>query len=409
MWQWLRHSRDYLVHDWWTPRRMRKQRKHFTFQSEQAGLTFEHLPIPEKAESVLIQVSLYLPLIARKKNDFALLLPNGQRLPLESLKFDDDHERHLLQFRLVPMFPREAMQLFWRRHPLGEVTLQFASVGQFQREIQLQQTSVSVCLGRDTVQAQTIIAGQSRSLILAGWLRSPSGLAPLLDLPVDVEMRHESGRRKSIAVRLAASQFPAREAFVAVAVRCRLRQLGKWQIIWKLGEQILHRQELQIISASRFEGQLLLFDPRFQIITSQDERRTVRQVASLEGICKIGPEFLLTSRDVGLVGRVHLGVYLQLRGSEIMPRIWGRSVLFGECPVHFAPGLLDVRYLENAVAFEVRCGKAILGTLPLRPVPQAEFNAEGGFKPPPGFTWTPLAEEELMDRLTRLMDVDREE
>jgi len=52
--------------------------------------------------------------------------------------------------------------------------------------------------------------------------------------------------------------------------------------------------------------------------------------------------------------------------------------------------------------FELRLNDRVLGTASLSPVPPATLTAEGGFKPPPGFTWTAAAEEELMNRLGRL-------
>ena len=45
----------------------------------------------------------------------------------------------------------------------------------------------------------------------------------------------------------------------------------------------------------------------------------------------------------------------------------------------------------------------VLGVLPLSPVPTATFTAEGGYKPPPEFAWSPAAEDELSERLARLM------
>ena len=59
--------------------------------------------------------------------------------------------------------------------------------------------------------------------------------------------------------------------------------------------------------------------------------------------------------------------------------------------------------LKHASAFELRVKGRVLGVLPLSPVPTATFTAEGGYKPPPEFTWSAAAEDELSDRLARLM------
>ena len=78
-----------------------------------------------------------------------------------------------------------------------------------------------------------------------------------------------------------------------------------------------------------------------------------------------------------------------------------RSVTDGPTPV--APGLLPMSELKHASAFELRVKGRVLGVLPLSPVPTATFTAEGGYKPPPEFTWTAAAEDELSERLARLM------
>ena len=50
----------------------------------------------------------------------------------------------------------------------------------------------------------------------------------------------------------------------------------------------------------------------------------------------------------------------------------------------------------------LRLNGRVLGTVSLSPVPPATLTAEGGFKPPPDFTWTAAAEDELQERLGRL-------
>jgi hypothetical protein len=37
--------------------------------------------------------------------------------------------------------------------------------------------------------------------------------------------------------------------------------------------------------------------------------------------------------------------------------------------------------------------------------PVVTFTSEGGFKDPEDFDWTPIAEQEMADRLGRLMDI----
>jgi hypothetical protein len=87
-----------------------------------------------------------------------------------------------------------------------------------------------------------------------------------------------------------------------------------------------------------------------------------------------------------------------------VPVLLEQTVLVTDGPTVFAPGLIDAAELAQVTAFELRHSGRTLGTLSLCPVPAASFNAEGGFKPPPDFAWSNTAEDELNERLTRLMD-----
>jgi hypothetical protein len=55
-------------------------------------------------------------------------------------------------------------------------------------------------------------------------------------------------------------------------------------------------------------------------------------------------------------------------------------------------------------AFELQLKGATLGTLSTSPIPVATFTGEGGFKPSADFSWTAAADEELNERLTRLLE-----
>ena len=81
----------------------------------------------------------------------------------------------------------------------------------------------------------------------------------------------------------------------------------------------------------------------------------------------------------------------------------GSQFFITDGPTPVAPGMLPMSELKHASAFELRVKGRVLGVLPLSPVPSATFTAEGGYKPPPEFTWSAAAEDELSDRLARLM------
>jgi hypothetical protein len=90
------------------------------------------------------------------------------------------------------------------------------------------------------------------------------------------------------------------------------------------------------------------------------------------------------------------------RGAE-SPLLLEEEVLISDGPLPFVPGTIEVRDLDRVKHFELRCGRDILGTLPLSPVPTAAFTQEGGFIAPDTFEWSPTAEEQLRERLGKLL------
>ena len=61
-------------------------------------------------------------------------------------------------------------------------------------------------------------------------------------------------------------------------------------------------------------------------------------------------------------------------------------------------------YLWPVKPMRVRGANAAPGLLLHCPAPKANLTAEGGFKAPTDFPWTPTAEEDLEVRLSKLMD-----
>jgi hypothetical protein len=80
-----------------------------------------------------------------------------------------------------------------------------------------------------------------------------------------------------------------------------------------------------------------------------------------------------------------------------------QEVLLTDGPFPFVPGTLEVGELAQLKHFELRCGREVLGTLPLSPVPTAAFTQEGGFSAPDSFEWSPTADEQLRERLGKLL------
>src|SRR5205085_11092455 len=97
-------------------------------------------------------------------------------------------------------------------------------------------------------------------------------------------------------------------------------------------------------------------------------------------------------------------VRAQAAGTGKSPLSLEQEVLVSDGPTWFAPGTEDGATLDQIGAFELRLKSQTLGMISLSPVPEANFTSEGGFKPATDFTWSVAADEELSDRLGRLLE-----
>jgi hypothetical protein len=66
-------------------------------------------------------------------------------------------------------------------------------------------------------------------------------------------------------------------------------------------------------------------------------------------------------------------------------------------------GTVAARELARIKHFALVVGDVVLGNLPLLPALSAEFTAEGGFAPLDDFLWSAAADEQLKDRLGKLL------
>ena len=97
-------------------------------------------------------------------------------------------------------------------------------------------------------------------------------------------------------------------------------------------------------------------------------------------------------------------VRAQVAGAVQSPLLVEHEVLITDGPTAVAPGTLDAADLAQVSGFELRLKGATLGVLPLAPAPTAGFTSEGAFKPAGDFTWSPAADDQLNERLARLME-----
>lgn len=276
------------------------------------------------------------------------------------------------------------------------------------RDLKLQLQTTFVHLGRQSVAAGAFVSTQCKGVHSTAIVRSSTGLMPLLDSGLRVIFRTERPTRiEEVAVPLIPSQLMGKEAMLSVLPPRIPKKIGEWTVSWMIGDRTLATQRLRAISQKSFSSSLRMSDTRFVVETLKAGMQICRQLPPLSEIRRAGPCFLVSSKEVGVAGLVHFDIVAQVTGAVQSPTVLQQSVLVTDGPTPVAPGMLDVAELGQVTAFELRRHGKTLGTLALSPVPSASLTSEGGFKPPPEFLWSNVAEDELLDRLSRLMDVER--
>lgn len=403
MWPWIRRWLDWVTTDVLPLSRSRPHGQAVHTRYEKAGLALYDLPVPWNADAVVVEVLLKLPPAARKKTDFTLRFPGREPVPAEVLRPDADG-RHRLLFRFpVPSVGNEG-ELLWKAKHLARVPVPVLAAADFLAGLRVALPTVGVRLGAQTVAARTFVAAQCRGLVASCVLRSPTPLAPVADLGLKVVFRSDrTGVSLEVPVALSSTQLAAREALVSAASPKVPRRVGAWSVAWVLGGREVCTQTVQGIPARRFEASLRVADARFVVADKAGAVRVVRQPPAAGEAERVGPCFLVASSEPGMAGLCRLQVHAAVPGESKPPLLMEQDVFVTDGPTVFAPGLLDAAETQKVGGFELRHKGRVLGAASLRPVPAAALTAEGGYKPPPDFAWTPTADDELAERLARLM------
>jgi hypothetical protein len=405
MWPFLKRWRDWAMHDLWPLHRIGPQSQALHASFEKAGLTIHDQPVPWNAEAVVVEALLRLPPSSRRKGDFFLRVPGQDPCPAEHLRRQEGDERYRVSFRVTPPGTAATAELLFRDHVLGRVALPFLSREDFLQNLRLQMPTLYVRLGAETVACQTFVSTQCRGLLACAVLTSPTSLVPLLDMDLQVEFRCErTGTATRVPARLCSSQLAGRQALVSVVPRRYPRRLGAWTATWLLGDRALATQRVRGISQKHFQRSLRISDTRFVVQSAGGVVRLARQVPSLDKGGRVGPCFLVSSGEPGMAGVCPLRVAAQVPGAVTPPLLLEQEVLITDGPTMVAPGTLDAPDLAQVSGFELSVRGKPLGVLSMCPAPTAAFNGEGGFKPPHDFTWSAAAEEEMTERLNRLLE-----
>ena len=274
----------------------------------------------------------------------------------------------------------------------------------FQKGVQLQLPTLSVRLSGQTLACQTFVGSQCQGLVASALIQASSSLVPIVDLGLRVELRPEKAQAEAIAdvaVALSSTQLRGKQALVATMLPKPRRQ-GVFLVTWFLEGRALAVQRIKAISDKKFLRSLRISTTRFVLQGVEGSLAVARYLPPHEDILRVGPCFLVCSSEAGMAGLCKLHV-TGLGTGKAAFALQEHEVLITDGPTPFIPGTLDVEDLADLEGFELRHKEGAIGVLPLVPVPTARFDSEGGYKSPQAFAWSPLAEEQLHDRLSRLL------
>jgi hypothetical protein len=295
--------------------------------------------------------------------------------------------------------------VLYRNHSLGQLTLPVLAREEFLRGLRLQMPTLFVRLGEESVACQTFVATQCRGLLLSSVVTSPTSLVPLLDLDLQVEFRCEkTDACYTVPIRLSSTQLKDRTALITVQPRKFPRRQGTWMVTWLQGQHPLAHRRIRAISQRHFLRSLRVSETRFVVQSDKGVVSVSRQLPPLEATARVGPCFLVSSRELGMAGLCRLHVRAQVPGAVQPPALEEQEILITDGPTPVAPGTAEASDLRQASAFELCVKNKVLHALSLCPAPTAAFNSEGGFKASQEFTWSAAAEEELNERLNKLIE-----
>jgi len=374
-----------------------------TVRYQQASLIFTEQAIPWNADLVEVEVLCRLPSKARRRVDFSLHAPGLPALLPETLLAENE-DHHRLLFRLSPPAESTRCELRFQQHRLAPVMLPVMSPRDFNAALKFSQVTLAVRLGEQTTVAPRFVARHSQGFIASAVLSSPMPLASLTSSGLRVVFRNEGrGAEYSVDIPLSRSQMQSREALVTAFLPRKPGFLGPWQVMWVTNGDVKAVARVQGLALREFHQSLRVLDSKFVVSDRQRGLRVVRQLPPLQDVACVGPCFLLASSDPGIAGRCRLSLNAVFQEGGPNECLAEQDVLLTDAGAVFAPVLMQVPRLRRVAGFELRHRSRVLASLSLSPIPRATFNAEGAYKPPSEFLWSASAEEELHERLLKLM------
>ena len=410
MWHWIKLWRDLVMRElfsWPFGRTGGPQARGLHLSYEKAGLLVRQQPIPWNADSVSVDALIHFPTgIVRRKTDFQLRIRNQVPIGAVTLHRHEENDLFRLQFRFPTPRLSTPIELYWKAHPLAQAVVPVFAAEEFIENLQIQSPTVMVRLGEYTVPCQAFLGSQGKGLIASGLVTSPTQLAPLLDLDFAVEfIEKATGQSQQVPVRLIGSQLTSNQALVSVVAPKRPRRIGLWIVQWSLAGRVLARSEVRVLSQRTLRRGLYLADSRYVHHDAKGVPVVTRHLPMLPDGSRVGPCFLVASHERGLAALCPLEVRIQHKSQVKTTSLPEQEVLVTDGPSLFLPGTICSQDLADIAAFDLVSRGRSLGLLPTSPAPTANFTSEGGFDAPNEYPWNPAADEELADRLGKLMEL----
>lgn len=400
--RWMRRWLDWARTDLLPVYRLHRSPYSVRVRYESLGQISSDLPVPWTADAVLLEVAMPLPTVARRKADFTLLFPEASPIPAELIRSEPDG-RYLLGFRIVSPLPGPQATLHWRGRAICPVRIPLVSESAFLAGLSLAAPTVGVRLAGQVVVAREFVATRCQGLQASAMLRSKYRLAPLGELGLAVAFQHlPSGWTTTVPIPLTAEQQAATETLITAVCPRLPRRIGTWRIAWRIAGTEWAVKHLEAISPRAFEDSLRVLTTRFAVRDRTGHMQVHSHLPPLAAVGQLGPCFVVHSTRPGAAGVCNLVVHSTARGDHRSVHTSQHTLLVTDAPTLLAPGFVPVGELSLLAEFGLWVNGRQLSTVSLSPVPSACYTAEGGYKPPPEFAWTAAAEEELLQRLSRL-------
>ena len=339
----------------------------------------------------------------------ACACPASEPIPADSLAARKTTDRYASVFRLPPPpHTRRRAELLWRERPrCGQLTLPVLSRDEFLRQSAAADADAVRPPRRAERRLPDVRGQRSAGLVASAMLTSPTSLVPLLDLGLHVEFRPERAERAGGA--RAAVQFAAggRQALVTVVPRRipaphrRLDRRPGWSATarWPASGFAAISQRTFPAFAANFGYSVCRADGGRRVTAVADSCRRWSDGDRRRAVLPGQQQRTRHGRPVHLADRVP-----RCPAPVQLPLLQEQEVLVTDGPTMVGAGHAGRRGPRPGQRLRAELKGDSLGMLPLTPVPPAIFTSEGGFKPTADFTWSTSADEELNDRLARLIE-----